>query len=263
VCPFPTGALSPSPPQSPLILNSMLANSKINHDGLLCADPLCRTVNGVDMKLEHGNKMVKAADEGPARCQFSPGPNLNTPNSEPPPSNLDPGSSVTNESGPRTPDPESTSCQVCGPPSGPPSQTGRLMNPFPEPKTTSWEFVAPAKFLGNRRAAYGGQLTFRHGFFEYDAAGEDMVGGFDVTLASEAYDLEIGMTHVVPAWSFKWEYPFSSSSLFSSSLSQRPFSGFPISHSFASPLLQILLQLDKPPQPDHLRDPKNRRIETR
>ena len=105
------------------------------------------------------------------------------------------------------------------------------LNQCPEPQTNSWEFVAPAKFLGNRRAAYGGQLTFRHGFFEYDAAGEDMVGGFDVTLASEAYDLEIGMTHVVPAWSFKYECPSSSSS----SLSPRLFSSFHLPHLLHPP----------------------------
>lgn len=31
-----------------------------------------------------------------------------------------------------------------------------------------WHFVAPEKFLGAKRAAYGGKLSFRHGFFEYN-----------------------------------------------------------------------------------------------
>ncbi|KAJ1486561.1 hypothetical protein T484DRAFT_1789162 [Baffinella frigidus] len=32
----------------------------------------------------------------------------------------------------------------------------------------TWYFSAPAKFLGAKKEAYGGFLTFRHGYFEYD-----------------------------------------------------------------------------------------------
>ena len=31
-----------------------------------------------------------------------------------------------------------------------------------------WYFVAPGKFLGAKRAAYGGTLSFKHGLFEYN-----------------------------------------------------------------------------------------------
>lgn len=34
--------------------------------------------------------------------------------------------------------------------------------------TSIWYYVAPAKFLGSKRAAYGGKLSFRHGFYEYN-----------------------------------------------------------------------------------------------
>lgn len=70
-----------------------------------------------------------------------------------------------------------------------------------------WDFIAPSKFLGNMRAAYGGIFNFRHGFYEYDSAGEDMMGGADVTLISEAYGIEVEMSHVVPAWAFKYFPP--------------------------------------------------------
>jgi hypothetical protein len=32
----------------------------------------------------------------------------------------------------------------------------------------TWYFVAPNKFAGSKRDAYGGYLSFRHGFFEYN-----------------------------------------------------------------------------------------------
>ena len=32
----------------------------------------------------------------------------------------------------------------------------------------SWYFVAPHKFTGAKREAYGGHLLFRHGFFEFN-----------------------------------------------------------------------------------------------
>ncbi len=32
----------------------------------------------------------------------------------------------------------------------------------------TWYFVAPGKFTGAKRAAYGGKITFKHGFFEYN-----------------------------------------------------------------------------------------------
>jgi hypothetical protein len=31
-----------------------------------------------------------------------------------------------------------------------------------------WYFVAPHKFTGSKREAYGGSLSFRHGFFEFN-----------------------------------------------------------------------------------------------
>jgi hypothetical protein len=34
-----------------------------------------------------------------------------------------------------------------------------------------WYFVAPGKFLGSKRAAYGGKLSFKHGLFEYNRFG--------------------------------------------------------------------------------------------
>ena len=32
----------------------------------------------------------------------------------------------------------------------------------------TWYFVAPGKFTGSKRAAYGGKIAFKHGFFEYN-----------------------------------------------------------------------------------------------
>jgi hypothetical protein len=32
----------------------------------------------------------------------------------------------------------------------------------------TWYFVAPGKFTGAKRAAYGGKIQFKHGFFEYN-----------------------------------------------------------------------------------------------
>ena len=32
----------------------------------------------------------------------------------------------------------------------------------------TWYFVAPLKFMGAKRDAYGGSLAFRHGFFEFN-----------------------------------------------------------------------------------------------
>ena len=63
---------SPLSSSAPLILNSVFVSSTMKHDDMVCTALLCRTVNGADMKLEHGNKMVKAADQGPTRCQIPP-----------------------------------------------------------------------------------------------------------------------------------------------------------------------------------------------
>jgi hypothetical protein len=32
----------------------------------------------------------------------------------------------------------------------------------------TWYFVAPGKLTGAKRAAYGGRITFKHGYFEYN-----------------------------------------------------------------------------------------------
>ena len=47
-------------------------------------------------------------------------------------------------------------------------QHGQRMIKASDKGAETWHFVAPAKFLGAKRAAYGGKLSFRHGFFEYN-----------------------------------------------------------------------------------------------
>lgn len=47
-------------------------------------------------------------------------------------------------------------------------QHGSKMIKGADNDTSIWYFVAPSKFLGAQRAAYGGKLSFRHGFFEYN-----------------------------------------------------------------------------------------------
>mmetsp|Transcript_33084 Transcript_33084/g.68284 ORF Transcript_33084/g.68284 Transcript_33084/m.68284 type:complete len:264 (+) Transcript_33084:191-982(+) len=70
-----------------------------------------------------------------------------------------------------------------------------------------WYFVAPSKFVGAKRAAYRGKLSFRHGFFEYNSEGHDFKGGeFDVILESEAYELVVGWKNLIPAWAFRSDH---------------------------------------------------------
>lgn len=69
-----------------------------------------------------------------------------------------------------------------------------------------WYFAAPTKFLGEKRAAYGGQLKYRLGFFEYDSAGGDLQADYDVVLASEKFGLRIGIKNVVEPWTFNKHY---------------------------------------------------------
>ena len=47
-------------------------------------------------------------------------------------------------------------------------QHGQRMIKAADAGPAMWYFVAPSKFLGAKRAAYGGKLSFRHGFFEYN-----------------------------------------------------------------------------------------------
>lgn len=47
-------------------------------------------------------------------------------------------------------------------------QHGQKMIKAADKGPDTWYFVAPGKFLGAKRAAYGGKLSFRHGFFEYN-----------------------------------------------------------------------------------------------
>ena len=47
-------------------------------------------------------------------------------------------------------------------------QHGQRMIKASDTGPAIWYFVAPSKFLGAKRAAYGGKLSFRHGFFEYN-----------------------------------------------------------------------------------------------
>jgi len=47
-------------------------------------------------------------------------------------------------------------------------QHGQKMIKASDSGPDTWFFVAPGKFLGAKRAAYGGKLSFRHGFFEYN-----------------------------------------------------------------------------------------------
>jgi hypothetical protein len=47
-------------------------------------------------------------------------------------------------------------------------QHGQKMIKAADTGPDMWYFVAPGKFLGAKRAAYGGKLSFRHGFFEYN-----------------------------------------------------------------------------------------------
>jgi hypothetical protein len=47
-------------------------------------------------------------------------------------------------------------------------QHGQKMIKASDKGPDTWYFVAPSKFLGAKRAAYGGKLSFRHGFFEYN-----------------------------------------------------------------------------------------------
>ena len=47
-------------------------------------------------------------------------------------------------------------------------QHGQRMIKAADAGPAAWYFVAPSKFLGAKRAAYGGKLSFRHGFFEYN-----------------------------------------------------------------------------------------------
>ena len=47
-------------------------------------------------------------------------------------------------------------------------QHGQKMIKASDTGPATWYFVAPSKFLGAKRAAYGGKLSFRHGFFEYN-----------------------------------------------------------------------------------------------
>mmetsp|Transcript_20486 Transcript_20486/g.48698 ORF Transcript_20486/g.48698 Transcript_20486/m.48698 type:complete len:253 (+) Transcript_20486:236-994(+) len=72
---------------------------------------------------------------------------------------------------------------------------------------STWYFVAPSKFVGAKRAAYKGKLSFRHGFFEYNSEGQEFKGGeFDVILESEAYELTVGWKHLIPAWAFRSDH---------------------------------------------------------
>ena len=48
------------------------------------------------------------------------------------------------------------------------SQALRVARESADAGPAAWYFVAPSKFLGAKRAAYGGKLSFRHGFFEYN-----------------------------------------------------------------------------------------------
>jgi hypothetical protein len=43
--------------------------------------------------------------------------------------------------------------------------------------------AAPAKFLGNKGAVFGGLLMYKLGFFEYNSENEDFIHDFDVVLA--------------------------------------------------------------------------------
>ena len=47
-------------------------------------------------------------------------------------------------------------------------QHGQKMIKASDTGPATWYFVAPSKFLDAKRAAYGGKLSFRHGFFEYN-----------------------------------------------------------------------------------------------
>jgi hypothetical protein len=94
-----------------------------------------------------------------------------------------------------------------------------------------WYFVAPHKFTGSKREAYGGSLLFRHGFFEFNRSaqsagvrdclltspvltrggcassdGKDTQRGFDVLISSDAHGLTIGRQGLFPAWSFSSDH---------------------------------------------------------
>ena len=45
--------------------------------------------------------------------------------------------------------------------------------------------AAPSKFLGNKGAVFGGLLTYKLGFFEYNSENEDFIHDFDVVLARQ------------------------------------------------------------------------------
>eukprot|EP00960_Hanusia_phi_P031289 749204-Hanusia_phi.AAC.2 len=88
-----------------------------------------------------------------------------------------------------------------------PIQHGQRMAKAADNGPGTWYFVAPKKFLGAKRAAYGGKLTFRHGFFEYNSEGRDLQSGpFDVVLISEANGLVVGKKNIVPAWAFRSDH---------------------------------------------------------
>jgi len=67
---------------------------------------------------------------------------------------------------------------------------------------STWFFVAPQKFLGDRKRALGGELQFRLGFFEFDAQGRGMLAGADVELRSERTGLTVVRQHLVGEWKF-------------------------------------------------------------
>jgi predicted cupin superfamily sugar epimerase len=68
-----------------------------------------------------------------------------------------------------------------------------------------WYFSAPQKFLGDKRSAYGGELQFKLGFFEYNSEGQNAIVAADVILVSEKQKLVAVKKDVVPAWSFQSE----------------------------------------------------------
>ena len=55
-------------------------------------------------------------------------------------------------------------------------QHGQRMIKAADAGPATWFFVAPSKFLGAKRAAYGGKLSFRHGFFEYNRLVPEQAG---------------------------------------------------------------------------------------
>jgi len=86
-------------------------------------------------------------------------------------------------------------------------QHGQKMIKASDAGPVNWFFVAPGKFLGAKRAAYGGKLSFRHGFFEYNSEGAEFQDKeFDVLLHSDAHGLVLGRRHLVPAWAFRSDH---------------------------------------------------------